>query len=168
MGGERRGHPVGAAFVLVATGFCAFVGGGLGLLGLTASDWGDVDAVAVLWVTALLVLVGLWSAWRLSTGYWSLRQGCQHLSAGLILSFTVVLAGMVGLIGMWLAALARSTTLEDLPWAFPTVAAVVVLLLLGGGWWAWRMGRADPGHRPLAASPPPPPPVVEPPSPPAP
>ena len=110
MGGERQDHPAGAAIVLAATGFCAFAGGSLGLLGLTASDWGDVDAVAVLWMTGLLVLVGLWSAWRLSTGYWSLRRGWHHLSAGLILSFTVVLAGMVGLIGMWLVALARSTT----------------------------------------------------------
>jgi hypothetical protein len=83
MMGERRGRPGWATLIMVVTvlgtGFLFLLGVGLlvpfSFQGGTGSPLNPGLGGAMLGAAAFVLFVGLWCAWRVGTGSWSLNRG---------------------------------------------------------------------------------------------
>jgi len=85
---ERRGHPVAAGAIVLLTAMGAFMGWVAASWMVDLSyfpepdyDWGDAPVVLALAATGMVVVAGLWLAWRLGTGGWGLRVSATTRAA---------------------------------------------------------------------------------------
>lgn len=157
---ERRGHPVAAVLIGLATLTCGFFGAGFALVGhMFAGDSPDMFTWAGLVVGGLtlpLVVGGLWLALRIGHPNPTKAGRPQgNSTAAVLIALAVGVWAVVG----WRLAYMKGCFLEspcptgpaEVHWADPGAIlflSVVGVAVLGGLWCAWRVGTGRWGRRP--------------------